>query len=324
MKKKNWIRIGLAYGLLLLSVVIRAQREERAKGEGRAKGLHSVRAMVDTVEKTGFYRIVLPPAFVSWCRPDLSDLRIFKPTGEQVPYVLRTGVGDSLNAGWLSIPDPAIERRDSSNKHSYYRLRYENAYRIERLSFVISNPVLYKRLVRIAAVGDSADGPSEAFISIDPHDTAFRIPVIKARTLLIDIRNDDNAPLVITRVASAQSGIYVLTWLEAFTGNGYELEAGENWASPPDYDLHYFTDSLRRRPFDIGLRAINVEAVSRDSGLVVAKPAPPGAGKDGEVRANRRSGLLLWGILIFMLLLLLYVSVKLARAVSQKEKNDRL
>ena len=43
-------------------------------------------------------------------------------------------------------------------------------------------------------------------ISIDPHDTAFGIPAIKARTLLIDIANGDNAPLAITRVASGAIG----------------------------------------------------------------------------------------------------------------------
>jgi len=33
---------------------------------------------------------------------------------------------------------------------------------------------------------------------------------VKAKTLLIDIANGDNAPLVIRRVVSAQSGIYLL------------------------------------------------------------------------------------------------------------------
>ena len=325
--------------MLLLSVVVRAQREERAQQqrelqEQRAQREHSVRAQLDSVAQTGFYRIVLPPAFIAWCRPDLSDLRIFKPGGEQVPYVLRTDIPDSLNAGWLSLPDPSIGRRDSSNKHSYYRLQYENAYRIERLSFVISNPVLYKRTARITAVGDSAhaevvdpdaagDGPVVC-VSIDPHDTAFRIPAIKARALLIDIANGDNAPLAITRVVSAQSGIYILTWLQSFTGSGYELVAGKSWPYPPDYDLHYFTDSLRRRPFDIGLNSIQVEDSTAVSRSAVVKPSRDGTGKEADIRANRRSGLLLWSILIFILLLLLYVSVKLARAVSQKEKNDRL
>lgn len=330
MKKKNWIRIGLPFGLLLLSVVVRAQRGELSQ---RVQRDHSVRASLDTVVKTGFYRIVLPPAFVARCRPDLSDLRIFKPTGEQVPYVLRTGIGDSLNVGWLSLPDPVVRRQDSSNKHSYYRLQFDNTYRIERLSFVISNPDLYKRTARITVVGDSAaaevadaDAANDGQVvslNIDPHDTAFRIAAVKARTLLIDIANGDNAPLAITRVASAQSGIYVLTWLQSFSGSGYELEAGENWSSPPDYDLHYFTDSLRWRPFDIGLKSIQVES-TQVSGSAAVKRAPGGDGKDSEIRANRMSGLLLWGILIIVLLLLIYVSVKLARAISQKEKNDRL
>ncbi len=303
MKKDRWIKLGLPCGLLLLSVAIQAQREPQQQSQQQPQRRHAVTAMVDSVAETGFYRIVLPPAFVAHCRPDLSDLRIFKPDGEQVPYVLRTGIHDRLNAGWLSLPDPSIRQRDSSNKHSYYRLQYDNAYRIDRLSFVISNPVLYKRSVRIMAAENSATPEPVAYASIDPNDTAFEIPAIKAQILLVDITNGDNAPLAITRVASAQSGIYILTWFQAFSGSGYELMGGNHWSDPPDYDLHYFTDSMRRRPLDIGLKSIHVEDM-----------------KDGGIPVNSGSGLLLWSVLIFVLLLLVYVTSKLARAISRKEK----
>jgi hypothetical protein len=57
-----------------------------------------------------------------------------------------------------------------------------------------------------------------------------------------------------------------------------------------------------------------------------AKQATGGAasGQDGVSAGGRKSGLLLWSILIFILLMLTFVSIKLARAVSQKEKHDRL
>lgn len=316
--------MGLPCGLLLLSVVIQAQREARLEPQQQSQQQpqrrHAVTAMVDSVAKTGFYRIILPPAFVAHCRPDLSDLRIFKPDGEQVPYVLRTGIHDRLNAGWLSLPDPSIRQRDSSNKHSYYRLQYDNAYRIDRLSFVISNPVLYKRSVRIMAAENSATPEPVAYASIDPNDTAFEIPAIKAQILLVDITNGDNAPLAITRVASAQSGIYILTWFRAFSGSGYELMGGNHWSDPPDYDLHYFTDSMRRRPLDIGLKSIHVEDMAPDTQSAAIKKVPS-TGKDGGIPANSGSGLLLWSVLIFVLLLLVYVTSKLARAISRKEKS---
>jgi hypothetical protein len=55
-----------------------------------------------------------------------------------------------------------------------------------------------------------------------------------------------------------------------------------------------------------------------------ADAGSPASGADGALMAGRKSGLLLWSILIFILLMLTFVSIKLARAVSQKDKHDRL
>jgi hypothetical protein len=314
MKKKYRIKGLLACGLLGLSAVAQAQQQP------------SVTARVDSVTRTGFYRIVLPPQLVANCRPDLSDLRIYKPDGTTVPYVLRTAIHDKMNAGYLPLPDPTVSQKDSSNKHSYYRLQYADAYRIERLSLIVSNPILYRRTVRIMAEEDSTGDKPVTCVSIDPKDTVFLLPAVKAKTLLIDIANGDNAPLVIRRVVSAQSGIYLLAYLLAGGGNRYELGAGDSIEGPPDYDLHYFTDSLQQHPFDIGLQRVRLRA-GRASGQKKRVKQAAGAevsGQDGASAAGRKSGLLLWSILIFILLMLTFVSIKLARAVSQKEKHDRL
>jgi len=315
MKKKYRIRGLLACGLLGLSAVTQAQQQP------------SVTARVDSVNRTGFYRIVLPPQLVANCRPDLSDLRIYKPDGTTVPYVLRTAIHDKMNADYLPLPDPSISQKDSNNKHSYYRLQYDDAYRIERLSLIVSNPILYKRTVRIMAEEDSTGDKPVTCVSIDPKDTVFLLPAVKAKTLLIDIANGDNAPLVIRRVVSAQSGIYLLAYLLAGEGNRYELGAGDSREGPPDYDLHYFTDSLQQHPFDIGLQPVKLRTGTALAGSTIKQAAGAGgpvSGAGGASAAGRKSGLLLWSILIFILLMLTFVSIKLARAVSQKEKHDRL
>jgi hypothetical protein len=323
MKKNYRIKGLLVCGLLCLSAVARAQPQPSVTAEGLTI---PVTAQVDSVPRTGFYRIVLPPHLVAKCRPDLSDLRIYKPDGTTVPYVLRTAIHDRMNAGYLPLPDPMISQKDSSNKHSYYRLRYDDTYRIERLSLIVSNPILYKRTVRIMAEEDSTGDKPVTCVSIDPKDTVFLLPAVKAKTLLIDIANGDNAPLVIREVVSAQSGIYLLAYLLAGEGNRYELGAGDSTEGPPDYDLHYFTDSLQQHPFDIGLQPVRLR-----TGWAFGQKAPAklatgstASGQDGISAGGRKSGLLLWSILIFILLMLTFVSIKLARAVSQKEKHDRL
>lgn len=315
MKKKSRFKAGLLSIALLMAITCRAQSG------------HTTGALFDTVKKTGFYRVILPPELVARSRPDLADLRICRPDGVFIPYVLNTDVESPLNAGYLSLPDPVIRQKDSSNKHSYISLSYSRAYRIERLSLVIRNPNLYKRRAQVMALNDSnANSVTKlpvAVISIDPYDTVFRIPAVKARYLLIDIANADNAPLVVTKVATAQSGIYMLTHLEY--GREYELEAGDSLAQKPDYDLHYFTDSLKRRPLDIGLKPV----YTRESSSAAGKKdsvAGDGAVVKAAVRASKNTGpvILLWLVLGLVLLLLIYISVKMVKAIAKKETNDRL
>jgi hypothetical protein len=126
--------------------------------------------------------------------------------------------------------------------------------------------------------------------------------------------NRDNAPLTISRVATAQSGVYVIAHLERY--REYEVTGGDSLAGKPDYDLHYFTDSLREQPMDIGFKNIYRKALE----LPVAK-----AGKaPARVAESNRPTILLWSALVLVLLLLIYLSVKMVKAIAKKESNDRL
>ena len=266
---------------------------------------------VDSVPKAGIYRIVLPPSFVARCRTDLSDLRIFDEGSatKETPYVLRTELQDPLNAGYQPIPDPKIVEKDSSNHHSYYNLKYNDGYRMDRLSFVIRSPALYKRMALLMS-NDNEQIGVQASISIDPRDTVIHLRPMKGDNLIIDVDNEDNEPLAITRVATAQAGIYLLTYLEP--QHSYALMAGDPAVAAPEYDLHYFTDSTRMSPVTIGLGPIEriewrVKNVKRNPPLE---------------QANRKSRqVLLWSLVVSILLFLLYVSIKLARAVNKKESE---
>jgi hypothetical protein len=322
MKKKSLFKVGnpsgvgrygltpvLIIGLLMVAITCRAQK--------------TAGALLNPVEKTGFYRIILPPQLVAKCRADLSDIRICQSDGTMIPYVLNTDVKSRLNAGYFALPDPLIRQKDSSNKHSYILLQYVDAFRIERLSFVIKGPTLYKRTAQV--INEDATGTDRqiATISLDPGDSVFLIPAVKTRHLRIDVTNMDNMPLVFSRVASAQSGIYILTHLEKH--RDYELEGGDSLARKPDYDLHYFTDSLSKRPLDIGykdvvLREPKPAQVKKDSITVDSSAVKSVA----RARADIRTTVLLWLALVIVLLLLIYISVKMVKAIAKKETNDRL
>lgn len=261
---------------------------------------------VDSVTKPGIYRIVLPPSFVARCRTDLSDIRIFTGVGKEAPYVLRTADSDRFNAGYLPLPDPKISRKDSTNHFSYYLLQYDDFYRIDRLSLVITSPALYKRSAYVLPAGGRATGTTGSF-SLDPSDTVIPVEHFRTDSVLIEVSNEDNAPLEITRVAGAQSGIYLLAYLEP--GNSYRLVAGDSDVVAPKYDLHYFTDSALLPPVTIG-----VGSVERVGTVAQRKPGRTrSAGKPGQ--------LILWSIIGATLVLLLFVSVKLTRAIDKKEKE---
>jgi hypothetical protein len=293
MNRKSAISHCLVGGLLLISAVCSAQYRPTAS------------AAVDSVRANGFYRVLLPPALVARCRADLSDLRVYDQEGRETPYVLKTYGPDELNPSYRAIPHSRMLQKDSSNRHTYLRLQYDDAYLIDGLAFGIGSPVLYKREAVISSLDD---GRIVATISIDPTDTVFRLRRAKTKGLLIDISNNDNPPLVIRQATAWQADIFVVALLQA--GRQYRLVAGDPSVLAPDYDLHYFTDSLVAAPPVLWLGAVH-----RENGVTVMTVPEPGERKGG------RSGLLLWSIVAAVLVLLLYVSIKLARAVDKKEES---
>lgn len=270
-------------------------------------------AALDTVKSPGIYRIVLPPEIVSRCLPDLSDLRIIDGEGKEAPYVLRIGGNDPLNAGPLPIPDPKIRHWDSSNRHSYFVLTYEDSYRIDRLSLVINRPPLYRRTAVVFDVPEARDRLRLATFNIDPADSVFMLPPVRTGRLLIDVANGDDEPLGLARVASFQSGICLLAYLQP--QRRYRLVPNMSNAGdkPPQYDLRYFTDTVRS-PVTIGMGPLT--AVS-GAGL----PAPF---RTAQKTSGGRNTLLLWAIVVVILALLLYVSVRMVRALDKRKQDDRL
>ncbi|MBS1662939.1 MAG: hypothetical protein JST68_17975 [Bacteroidetes bacterium] len=303
MRRNRLFKRGVCLGAVLASLVCRAQTP-------------IVGAPLDTVRENGFYRVILPPDLIARCKADFSDLRLYRFNHGFVPYVLKEGMADPL---YLPVPDPQIKQRDSSNKHSYISLQYADTYRIDKLSFIISHPALYKRKVRISNPDDSSGTPLEAITDIDPRDTVFRIPPVKAKRLLIDISNADNEPLIIDRVSSFQVPVYILTILEK--GKEYELEAGDWSAVKPDYDLHYFTDSFKMPPYSIAAKTIYYKKAA----VGPARSLDDAAAKiKDSASGNTRSGILLWSVIVLVLLLLIYISVKMVKAIAKKEIDDRL
>jgi hypothetical protein len=280
--------------------------------------LFAYRSNLDTVRKTAFYKIPLSPELVAKSsRGDLADLRIRDAEGRFIPYVLKedeAGKGSGMGE-YQDLPDPVIQQKDSSNRHSYIILQYGEAYRIDKLTLDVRSPVLYKRTARVYATEPDPAVPVIS-VSIDPGNNVFRIPTVKTRRLMIDIANADNPSLVISRVGTAQRMQYLLTYLQE--GLSYQLLAGNAQAGPPEYDLKYFVDSLSREPL------VLLAGSPQPAGSFAPARAPASVGGEQGAHGGDHSGILLWSIITLVLLLLIYLSVKLARATVRKDANNRL
>lgn len=280
--------------------------------------MFTYRANLDTVGADGFYEIVLTPEVVSKCKGDMGDLRILSPDKRFVSYALKDSQEARIPAAAMAIPNAEMVQKDSNDKHSYITVTFPEAYAIDWIDLVIPSPVFFKRRLRVLAEGTNpGEWASIADADIDPAKKLFRIPTVKTRRLRIDVVNADNAPLEIGEVVCFQTSRYLVAYLRA--GFSYQLFAGNPQAATPDYDLKYFTDSLKAAP-----RALFVHSLqrigSRDQPEVIT---PMETGKTATTGKSPQSWLL-WCCLLAVLLFLIYFSVRMVKAIAKKDTYDRI
>lgn len=306
MKKKRrhkWPhgRVGWLLGVCLM-MLVRAGAQDR----------FSYVTTLDTVKKTAFYRIALNPGLVAKCRPDLADLRIIGSDGRFVPYVLK----DERHAHSPIIPDATLSRKDSSNKHTYLTLQFPETYEIDRVIMEVKSPRFYRRGVHIMAQDPTTnEWTLVTAVTVDPDHILFHTPTVRTRRLQLDIDNADNPPLVINRVPCAQVLRYLVTYLQA--DSSYRLLAGNPQSRAPEYDLGYFTDSAQTSADWLSSGSPQLFYYGDTMAETDKAVQKTSARKD-------HSGVLLWTTITLALLLLLYLSLRMAKAVRQNDADDRL
>jgi len=202
---------------------------------------------------------------------------------------------------YRQTPEPAISQKDSSNHHSYVTLTFKEPYLVEHLDLDIKGPRLYKREARVLVKGGSYYGNAQ--LDLDPTHHSFDVVPMKAQSFILDIDNEDNAPLIMGKVETSQLERYLLAWLEP---GRYWLLGGNVQAQAPSYDLKYFIDTVSREPVEIVPGVL--QAVSRPA-------APPAAERD-------RSGVLLWVIILIVLALLIFLSLKMLKAIPGNQQKE--
>ncbi len=126
----------------------------------------------------------------------------------------------------------------------------------------------------------------------------------KTNRLLLIVDNKDNIPLALQSATASGLHTSVTAYLE--TGKHYTLYFGDSVAIAPSYDLEFFNDSIGNNIQPLGLK--NIEKIK------------PGTAVKKE--ANNNGKWLLWSIIISVLLLLLYFSLRMIKDISHKTNND--
>ena len=242
---------------------------------------------------------------VSFPKSSYKYLRITMPVKNVLPLnIIKAGVYRHSFTGNIydTIPKPHIIQKDSSDKHSYIYLIFDDSYMIDRLSLSFTGSKFYKRPVDL--YNQNTINPSlssDTISSARPAGIDFHA---KTNRLLFVIDNKDNAPLSVNNVIPLQLHTSVTAYLEK--DKRYTLYFGDSSALAPSYDLQYFDDSIGSNI--LPLRTGEIEKISLVS-----------------VTAKEESGWknwVLWGIIIAVLASLIYFSFRMMQDIKNKTGND--
>ncbi|QHL87681.1 DUF3999 family protein [Nibribacter ruber] len=227
--------------------------------------------------------------------------------------ILKAGYYDTYSeAGkYTRIPIQHSSRKDSSDKITYLRLDFGQPVYPEQLVFYVSSPQLYYREGKVV-LGKRTGGTRrerkrrqrtnrhlifEPFILHSNAPAQVYLPRRKVEQLVIQLQNEDNAPLTIDSVQVLQLNRYLLAQLQP--NQAYTLRYGDKDLDAPHYDLHHFQDSI---PATLPLVSIQkITSLKK------------------EKKANTGSKIILWAALGIVAVGLGYMTVRLLKDMDKKK-----
>lgn len=230
---------------------------------------------------------------------------VMKDKGLQALQVVKAGISLNKNiyGQYQQVPTPAIQQKDSSNRNSYIKLSFNDAYPVGKISFKVQQPALYKRSVSLY---DTTGGKNQLVgeTILQPGTDSIIISGFKSSVMLAVIENFDNPPLQFSEIKGYQLRQYLIANLQP--QQQYAVVMGNEKATAPVYDLEYFANSIQVQPQELtpGVPEINPNAVT----------APPTA-KKGLPQGW------LWTIIIIALLGLLWMSSRLIKDMAKNKQS---
>ncbi len=206
------------------------------------------------VDEEGLARLVLPPEVLASCRADLSDLRVFSASGEEVPFLVDSGIPpevalearQSFRPDILAVEQETVEREGAPNLN---RERYELSLPPEESETgawdlsVISRRRRFVRRIDVAIV--AADGTAKGLV-VD--GSVFRLSdPLREKTRLT---------------------------LPAFAGERLEvrLEGEEGFNLEPEFRFQSAREIPGRERASVALQVLEIRALDRRTEVELGRP----------------------------------------------------
>jgi len=243
----------------------------------------------------GLSRLRIEPADLAILGDDLSDLRIADEASRQWPYLLAREAATDLVP--LAVDGPAQRERTSR-----YLLRPPvSPLRSDRLFLDTDTAYFDRGFSLLARIGD---GDETTLLSGrlarpagDPRPVSIDLAPVRAKSLTLLIEDGDDAPLVFRSVQARV--LLPEVYLTAPAGR-YALLLGAPDQDPPRYELERVRDvvlAVKAEPIDVGAletnRDYSLQARLKGSGF--------------------RQTILLWTVLIAAVVVLAFLTLRLAR-----------
>jgi hypothetical protein len=202
------------------------------------------------------------------------------------------------------VPNTATQflQKDSSNGRSYISITNSAPCVVNRLELIVNGPRFFKRSVNVYVSSKVQDTErylyQVASYELSQLSAVLNIPECKAGYLLLEITNNDDPPLVVTKVSTYAIAQQLVAWLDK--GKAYHIYTGNDTLAPPVYDLSQFRDSI---PALLPIAAINQ--------LVRIEPATLPI-------ATKTSSQWIWITIIVLAILMSVLSFRLMKEVKGK------
>lgn len=227
---------------------------------------------------------------------------------------------DSRATEYTAVPAPVMSTPEAAKypRETHLHLKFDQPYLINKLSFNITAPALYRRRVEIVAMDSS-----ESTIGKPPVVHSIRLGEFNLsadqpaqvvlgnggnyKELVLIVYNDDNPPLQFGAVNAWQQTIWLTANLQQ--GTAYVIKGGDAALLPPVYDLAYFKDSV-------------------PASIPVIQPEAPVNIAVAAMADNKNSSLTvfgskwwIWAALIAIAVFLVFIATKMLKEM--QGSNDR-